>query len=253
VAGSVWILELLRTISMLHLNYHITITDPLIANAGSVHTWSLVAVVGICSALDAIFQVYYALRIKMLIKRWELPILCWCISFVQLSIVLAILPLLAKHTFATFFTHYRFLLITAVASRTTLDVLGTASLWFYLPKSEEKLSIQKYALLFVESGTITSLLGVIMLATLLGDPSTYVWLAIALVLGIAEMNCFFAGLNSRHLWTSGLPLVDLGKTPTVLTFYHPQKVTNLEFGVQVEKSSSSGSSMIEDRCSLPPK
>jgi len=256
LAAIVWALEFSRTISMVYLNYHLTITEP---GGGSdlnfLHTWALVAVLGICALLDAVFQVFYAARIKILMKRWEIPVFCWTLAFAQFSIILSILPLLASKPITIFFAKYQPLLITVMACRITLDLCGALALGCYLPKSETKLSIRKYALLFIESGILSLILSVIMLITFLEAPTTYAWISTALVLGVAEMNCLITGLNSRHLWASGLPLVALGKKPTILAFYQPPRITDLNFDIQVEKSncSSTAPSMNEDLepCRLP--
>jgi len=257
LAAIIWILELSRTIAMVDLNYHATITNRGTDSSSSVHTWALIAVIGICSLLDATFQIYYALRIKMVSKRWGIPLaaFCWCLSVVQFLLVMAILPLLFSMEISNFFMKHLQLLIIAFAIRVLLDFLTAMLLCYYTPRAEGRMSNRKWALLLIESGGPTFILGVATLIALVASSKTYVWFALAIILGVAQMNCFFAGLNSRHLWTSGLPLVELGKKPNVLAFYQPSKITDLSFGIHVDKSNSSSAaaSMNEGHCPLTPK
>jgi len=240
--GIVWLFELLHTVCALHLLYFFSITNfGNIAFFGAA-PWSLKALITGCGILDVAFQTFCGLRIRLLSKRWEVPVLCWGLAITQFGLILTIVIKLESLQIVTFFSQCHGLFLSFLAVRTFMDLVGPVFLWYNLRKSEShtSLSARRYALLVIETGCIVFLIEFCSLATGVWSRGSFYWLAIAIVRAKVLANCIMTSLNSRHLWNSTLPLVEFGKKNYFVA--SPQTNKNPKvLDIMIEKSNSTTS------------
>lgn len=251
--GSSRFLELLHTIAALHLNYYFTVSN--FANDTFLHTspWSLKSLIVLCAMLGGAFQTFYGLRIRNLSKRWEIPLLCWGMAIGNFAMLLVIVISLGHFDLSSYLDQHRHFLLGFLALQVFMDFLNPVAIVYYLRKREPpaSLSIRRYALLAIESGFIVFLITLCALGTGINSTNTYCWLAIVVVRDKVLTNCIMTSLNSRHLWKSGLPFVDYGKSRSGFRSSKSPKSPKV-IDIQVEKfnTSSSTPSVCEESDSL---
>jgi len=94
-----------------------------------------------------------------------------------------------------------------------MDAISSASICYYMIRAEGKdgVGFGKGILLFVETGMFSSVIQVVSLAISIWSTQNFIWLGLQFIRTKVLVNSVLLALNSRHLWKSELPLVDLGK------------------------------------------
>ncbi|KAJ7125277.1 hypothetical protein C8R44DRAFT_135983 [Mycena epipterygia] len=150
-------------------------------------------------------QSFFSHRIYRLSNSWYIPCLCWGLSFIRLVFAMvASIEGIRMVTLVDYEQHWGWILTTIWALGAVID-LGIAGILVYLfykqrssllPKRTATI-VNKLILWTIETGILTSIAGIVVLACFVTMPDNYIWLAWYVVTTRLFTNALFASLNSR--------------------------------------------------------
>jgi len=213
----VWLLELLHTIFSIHVNYFFGVTN--FGNEAFLNDnpWSLIGTLFTAAIIDMIVQSWFAYRVKVLSKRWEVALLCWIMTLSRLGTVITLTALSVGHSVTELFVLYGpvypRILDATFATGCVLDLIVAVSVSYYLLKIERRAtrSYRRLMLIVVESGALSFLISLALVMSVSIDMTSYAWIAISNILAKVYSNTLLASLNSHHLWEVAIPLYQMGK------------------------------------------
>ncbi|KAF5378404.1 hypothetical protein D9757_010857 [Collybiopsis confluens] len=231
LVDGMWLLELGHTICTFHALYFYSVTENGNPRALAVAPKSLgIAVVlhGVvivlgkniywgdearnltisnCDALNLQVQGYFTYRIfRFSSKPYLIPIFSILLMLAQLLAVTTLSAeavIIASKSLPLFLEKWEWLLLTALWLRVAADLTISSSLVYILIKQRNNaykstvVVVDKLIRWSIETGMITSLLGVVLVIAYLTAKQNFAWLALFMVLPKVFSNTLLANMNSR--------------------------------------------------------
>jgi len=200
-----WIAEALHISLFFHAVYVITINDFLSTTAMTLANppWSLKLMLVSSAVMDVIVEGYLTYRLRVISKRWEIPVTC--ISLMTLRVVAVTLAtrLIFRKGLDTFVHNNKVILGLSIGALSAVDFVVAASMIYWLSKNKSGFPdsdriIDRLNEFAIESGLLTFCLGVSTLLTALLMPGNYIWIAILSVHSKAYSNTLLLSLNRRQ-------------------------------------------------------
>ncbi|KAL5531059.1 hypothetical protein ACEPAG_3935 [Sanghuangporus baumii] len=203
LVGWIWSLELVHTIIILgHATIKLTIIfDTIIAFT---------------------VQTFFAWRLRVMSKRWELPVFCWALTVLRtITSLIAVAKFIEIKEQSMFFKESKVLVTVVEIVSAINDVVIAAGLCYYLLRSRSGITgtdrlVTRLIRYSIQSGILTSIISVIMLVCFLVMPDNWIWIAVHIVLAKPFSNSFLAMLNARSRLRSQLHHSDHGNKHGIL-------------------------------------
>ncbi|KAJ6606145.1 hypothetical protein DFH09DRAFT_3018 [Mycena vulgaris] len=200
----VWCCELVHVVCIGH-TIHVMTADDFGHPERFVRMPQTFMVAVLFSALIAAFvQGFFAFRIYRLSRLLYIPCLSWTLSLVRLICSLVVFATgLYMTTLQEFEAQSRHLLVTvwSVSALNDLLIAGTLVHWLHRlrgnPETRTAAMVDKLIAWTIETGVVTSAVGIATLVLFLVMPQNYVFLATFVVAARLFANSLLASLNSR--------------------------------------------------------
>ncbi|KAF9468722.1 hypothetical protein BDZ94DRAFT_1246111 [Collybia nuda] len=202
LVGTIWCLEFTHTVVIVQALYNVVVT-----NFG---TPSFITNQPITLNISVIFsglintgvQGFFAYRIKLISKRWLVPIICWSLLAVRLTCAIASSAVVIRVQIVGVTTNYKWLLTLLLVATAVGDLVVAVALAYFLSKGRrgflQTTRVINYLILFsIETGVITSLIAIAVLIIFLTKPSSYAWIGMLLFLAKVYTNSLLLSLNNR--------------------------------------------------------
>jgi len=200
----IWVLECTHTVFIWIYLYDLTVTNYGNPAALAKSPWTL----SMSSVFDGLIggavQAYFAHRIYILSGSPLLPIISWLGSALQVALTLAIAIIGSRMTLKEFADGYTWIITSVLAVVMVVDILNTGGLLYFLVIERSRnrvkrtrIAVDKLILWTIETGLVTSVTAILMLALFLGKPGTALWISFTLFYAKLYSNCLLASLNGR--------------------------------------------------------
>ncbi|KAF5310405.1 hypothetical protein D9758_018889 [Tetrapyrgos nigripes] len=204
----VWLLDLGHTIAVSHLIYTLTVTNYGVGILSLIVPPVSIDVTILLSAfIGTIEQAWFIRRLYLFSKNIYLAGLCAILTLARFigSIGLSVAAF-HRPTLPEYVAHYGWLVTSIMATAAANDVLLATFLTYCLNRTKSgavavfRMSklLDKLTVVAVESGLITSIGAVAVLATFLKMPLNSVYMALFVILGKLYSNAFLVSLNARR-------------------------------------------------------
>ncbi|KAJ4466290.1 hypothetical protein J3R30DRAFT_3390625 [Lentinula aciculospora] len=224
LVGGMWLLELGHTICIFHAVYFYTVMT--YGNPSAI--LQIPVSIGVGVAFHAIVivmvQGYFAYRIARFGGRpYILPIILCGQLLAQLVGVLTLsykAITIATKSLEIYNRKWGWLIECTLCIRSAVDILTSCTLVFYLWKERSQvfkkmtMIVDKLILWTIETGIVTSMLGIVLLIFYIVMPTNYVWLGLFMILPKVYSNTMLANMNSRAdlRHTQSNVVMELGNT-----------------------------------------
>ncbi|KAJ3825191.1 hypothetical protein F5878DRAFT_80725 [Lentinula raphanica] len=205
-----WLLELGHTICICHAIYFYTVTNYGHSEALRVAPISLALAV-ILHGITVIFvQAYFTYRIyRFSHKPYLIPIISIILMFTQLVSITTLSAeaiIVAQTSLSFYLEKWQWLVMTTISLRVAADLTISSSLVYSLYQQRTNayestvLIVDQLIRWTIETGVVTSMLGIAIVIAYLTAKENYTWLALFMVLPKVFSNTLLANVNSRaHL------------------------------------------------------
>ncbi|EIN09219.1 hypothetical protein PUNSTDRAFT_68019 [Punctularia strigosozonata HHB-11173 SS5] len=196
LVGFVWLVEALHTALSWSYLYGATITRFGKVLELLIVPWDLASCVLLSGVVGCAVQLFFAWRIYVVSSRIIFAIPGWTCSVFRLALAVALAATSLKaRLLPVFVQQYRWLTNLAIANTMALDAYNAMSLILLLRRRRSRfrntrLVLDKLTLWTVETGAVTSIASILMLACIVSMPNNAIWLGILL---------FYAKLYSNSL------------------------------------------------------
>ncbi|KAJ3740475.1 hypothetical protein DFH05DRAFT_1508956 [Lentinula detonsa] len=207
LVDGMWLLELGHTICIFHAIYFYTVTnygDPKALLVAPVTLGIAVVLHGLTTIL---VQAYFTYRIyRFSAKPYLIPIFSTILMFAQLLAVTTLSAeavKVAQISLGLYLEKWEWLLLTTLWLRVAADLTISSSLVFFLYQQRNNaykstvLVVDRLIRWTIETGVVTSMLGIILVIAYLTAKENFAWLALFMVLPKVFSNTLLANMNSR--------------------------------------------------------
>ncbi|KIK59133.1 hypothetical protein GYMLUDRAFT_44883 [Collybiopsis luxurians FD-317 M1] len=207
LVDGMWLLELGHTICIFHALYFYSVTGNGNPRALAVAPKSLSIAVILHGVTIVLVQGYFTYRIyRFSQKPYIVPIISILLMFAQLlavSTLCAEAVIVASKSLPLYLQKWEWLLLTTLWLRVAADLTISSSLVYFLIKQRNNaykstvVVVDRLIRWSIETGIITSMLGIILVIAYLTDKHNFAWLALFMVLPKVFSNTLLANMNSR--------------------------------------------------------
>ncbi|KAF8516665.1 hypothetical protein JB92DRAFT_2909896 [Gautieria morchelliformis] len=200
----VWTLETVHSVLTIHLLYSLTVTN--YGNPASLlqASWSIDLQPTFTSFVTASVQSFFGYRVWVLSGRLIIPVICWIGVFLRClgGVAVGVTSMQSK-TLPHFVAQFQWLVTSTIVVAASTDVLTTASLCYYLLhrrsgfEATDRL-ITKIVFWSVETGLITCICAITIVACCLTMPSNFIWIGLLMFYAKFFSNTLMASLNARN-------------------------------------------------------
>jgi len=204
MVAAVWCGELGHVLCIGHSIYVMIITDYGHPERLAHIPNSLLAATFIGGLVSSGVQSFFAYRIYVLSRSWWIPCICWGLSLFRIVPSNVTVFIDGIHEpLAEFVAKWNWLFNTvwAVSAANDLLIAGTLVFLLYRQRSHALKStaavVDKLIKWTIETGVVTSISGIIMLACFVAMRASFIWMAWFVVIARLFSISLFASLNSR--------------------------------------------------------
>ncbi|KAJ6471952.1 hypothetical protein C8R45DRAFT_415202 [Mycena sanguinolenta] len=206
LAAFVWICEFVNTTSLGAMMYTFTVSDFTHPEriTGSPVPKSLSVGILFSGVVAACVHGFFAFRIYAFQKKLYLPAIFWFTAFILLSgRIVAFATSLRSTSVAGFFAEWEWLLVTNWSISVASDFMLAATLVIILLGQRSRAHkrtaaiVDKLIAWTIETGMLTSLTSIVLLACFLTMKTNFIWLAVYAINTRLFSNSLIASLNSR--------------------------------------------------------
>ncbi|EIN09210.1 hypothetical protein PUNSTDRAFT_68119 [Punctularia strigosozonata HHB-11173 SS5] len=196
LVGFVWLTETLHTALSWSYLYGATITEFGQVLKLFLVPWDLATCVFLSGVVGCAVQSFFAWRIRVVSSQIVIALPGWILSVFRLALAIALtVTSMRVGLLPEFVQQYRWLMNLAIANTMALDAYNAMSLILLLRRRRSRfrntrLVLDKLILWTVETGAVTSVASILMLACTVSMPNNAIWLGILL---------FYAKLYSNSL------------------------------------------------------
>ncbi|KIK65137.1 hypothetical protein GYMLUDRAFT_39530 [Collybiopsis luxurians FD-317 M1] len=209
LVDGMWILELAHTIIMFQLIYLVTVTrygDPL---AFLLYAPASMPVVALLHGIIVVMaQGYFTYRIARFGNHWDYPYIipgvCSILMLCQLLGNTSAAIYIINETLPNYLKSREWLIVGTLIIRASADVIISGTMVYYLVRQRKvnaykktNAVIDKLILWTIETGVVTSMLGIVLLICFFRDDYGYAWFGLYLILPKVFSNTMLANMNSR--------------------------------------------------------
>ncbi|KAJ3900428.1 hypothetical protein F5879DRAFT_420808 [Lentinula edodes] len=207
LVDGMWLIELGHTMCIFHAIYFYTVAnygDPKALLVAPVTLGIAVVLHGITTIL---VQAYFTYRIFRFSKKpYLIPIFSTFLMFAQLLAVTTLSAeaiKVAQISLGLYLEKWEWLLLTTLWLRVAADLTISSSLVFFLYRQRDNaykstvLVVDRLIRWTIETGVVTSMLGIILVISYLTAKENFAWLALFMVLPKVFSNTLLANMNSR--------------------------------------------------------
>lgn len=201
----VWVIDTLHTCFMIKYLYYTTVIRYGDVSAIGEASWALNTSAFFDGLAGALVQGFFAHRIYVLSRRWPLTIISWIGS---LAVVITDTSVMAiaqatQYDLATFESKYRWAIITGLVLQLFVDLVNTTSLCVLLRVERTGFQntdgiLNKLFVWTIQTGIITSIAAILMVAFSVGLPNSALWVSISIFYSKLYSNSLMAALNGRQ-------------------------------------------------------
>jgi len=148
-------------------------------------------------------QIFFAFRIYSLSKSLWVPCICWALSLFRFVPPNVILFAFGHKPAPEFLGRFGPLFDAIWAASAANDLLIAGTLVYLLYGKRDKVFqrttaiVDKLILWTIETGVVTGIASIVMMIVFISLPSTFIWLALFVIIPRLFSNSFLASLNSR--------------------------------------------------------
>ncbi|KAF9468724.1 hypothetical protein BDZ94DRAFT_693505 [Collybia nuda] len=201
----IWCLEFVHTVVIVHALYRIVVTDFGVPSFLADEPATLKTSILFSGFINTGVQGFFAYRIKVVSKRWTMPIICWSLLAVRLTCVIASSIIVLRVKIPEFASHYKWLLTLLLVATAIGDLVVAGALAYFLSQGRSGFLktdhvVNELILFSIETGLVTSLVAMAVLIIFLTKPTTFAWIGMLLTLAKIYTNSLLLSLNNRkHL------------------------------------------------------
>ncbi|KAF8189832.1 hypothetical protein K438DRAFT_1971346 [Mycena galopus ATCC 62051] len=200
----IWVCEVVHAVCAAHTLYVSTVSGYYAQSTSAPSFFNapvtLGAVFVVAGFVVAFVQGFFGFRIRVLSKKLYIPVLIWFLALIRLVICTSIVSLRGVPAFLPKMMGFS---TTAWILAVCNDLLITTTLVFFLRRQrahvhERTIVISKKIITWsIETGMISSTLGIIELTCFVTMPNNWVWIAIFTIEARLYANSLLASLNGR--------------------------------------------------------
>jgi len=201
----IWLLELVHSALILATQYEFTaITAGYGTFSFMLDLPTTTKISFLCSAvLNLIFSCYCAYRIHLMTRRWEFPIFCFIVALARTGTTIAVTVLLLTSNVDVVLLNHKDVALATLVLGFLLDMIISFVLSYLLIRTPGNFpsggrTLKRLLLFAVESGFISFLLGIPMVATVSRKDYNFIWMALIFLIAKVNSNSILVTLNSRH-------------------------------------------------------
>ncbi|KAJ3807215.1 hypothetical protein EV368DRAFT_85926 [Lentinula lateritia] len=244
LVDGMWLIELGHTMCIFHAIYFYTVAnygDPKALLVAPVTLGIAVVLHGITTIL---VQAYFTYRIFRFSKKpYLIPIFSTFLMFAQLLAVTTLSAeaiKVAQISLGLYLEKWEWLLLTTLWLRVAADLTISSSLVFFLYQQRDNaykstvLVVDRLIRWTIETGVITSMLGIILVISYLTAKENFAWLALFMVLPKVFSNTLLANMNSRASLRTMQTSVEVSGTSGPVTNRSRTLATGMAVSVHTE-------------------
>ncbi|KAF9539780.1 hypothetical protein CPC08DRAFT_494051 [Agrocybe pediades] len=144
-------------------------------------------------------QVFFAKRVHVVSGKLVIPLICVMLSMIRSTLSFMTMSRALKPVLLSEFAeNVKVQIPTLLAVGTTVDIILTSTLLYYLKGKAKKTFTLDFTLLWIfQTGLTTCIIGLTMMITFLMSPHTFVWMGIFAFYGRTFSCALLASLNGR--------------------------------------------------------
>ncbi|KAF8888551.1 hypothetical protein BD779DRAFT_448716 [Infundibulicybe gibba] len=222
----IWLASICLLILDIHVLYSTTVTNHGTPIKLVKFPISFAVGASVGAAIHSSIQAVYTYRLFKFTGNIYLPAICWVLSIYVLGSGITFSVLLTTNSSGVRLSkqNWSWLFYSSFGVASTADLLIASSMFYYLRKGRNsgvpqrtRQIVDKLMVWTVETGFVTSIMGVCVVIIYVAYPRTNTWIGLYLPLTVLYPITMIALLNSRVSAGQNLSLVDSLHFPTILT------------------------------------
>ncbi|KAJ6595541.1 hypothetical protein DFH09DRAFT_1357495 [Mycena vulgaris] len=204
----IWVLELGHTVACWHALYSMTVTFYCQPQYLAHPPHSLQVTILFSAPINAIVQIFFANRVRVLSGRWLIPTICWLIILLRAACTFALFWIILNiASLSALKAKWEWLVATGLCLGVAVDGIVAISMCYCLWNAREsrfehtKRMVDTLILWSIETGMVTSGTSIVMLILFLAR-NDFSWFPFYLILAKLFSNSLLAALNGRQRFRS---------------------------------------------------
>ncbi|KAL5536522.1 hypothetical protein ACEPAF_344 [Sanghuangporus sanghuang] len=257
LVGWIWSLELVHTIIITRACYVLAVDRFGDLQAVETVPFSIKLTIIFDTIIAFTVQTFFAWRLRVMSKRWELSVFCWALTVLRtITSLMAVAKFIEIKEQSVFFKESKVLVTVVEIVSAINDVVIAAGLCYYLSRSRSGITgtdrlVGRLIRYSIQSGILTRRTPQLtVLLKFLVMPDNWIWIAVHIVLAKPFSNSFLAMLNARSRLRSHLHHSDHGNKPGVVvvdrgtnafrgSLMQPSNRRNLPIEIEMSKMTTS--------------
>ncbi|KAJ6473898.1 hypothetical protein C8R45DRAFT_1012060 [Mycena sanguinolenta] len=236
LVAAVWFCELGHTISIWHTLYAVTVTFYGQLQHLETPPRSLEMAVFFSACILVMVQSFFANRIRVLSKKWLIPVICWALAVSKGTTTMGIVAVEWVHPdVESIHVRLKWLMPLALSFGMMGDTVITASMCYCLWQvrhstfTRTKRMVDILLIWTVETGLATCVISTVFFILFM-TRNDMTWFALFLVQAKSYSNSLLASLNGRHRLREAGKILEMSSGPTTLG----QNVSERNRGLVIE-------------------